>query len=147
MASVVTNVLLRVAVRGIMCECAGAGACPGGAARGTCVTQPGGYCFATVEEVLDDSGRLDLERTAGCLPPDESGFMQVCAQYKYLYIIIEFVNYVKWLQQWVCRAISINKCFLCFPVQKFTSTTPAPEGDRLLLGGGHVQHAAAAPAA
>ncbi|XP_014361480.1 bone morphogenetic protein receptor type-1B isoform X1 [Papilio machaon] len=62
--------------RGIVCECAGAGACPGGAARGTCFTQPGGYCFATVEEVLDDSGRLDLERTAGCLPPDESGFMQ-----------------------------------------------------------------------
>ncbi|XP_068617648.1 bone morphogenetic protein receptor type-1B isoform X2 [Battus philenor] len=62
--------------RGIVCECAGAGACPGGVTSGTCVTQPGGYCFATVEEVLDDGGRLDLERTAGCLPPDESGFMQ-----------------------------------------------------------------------
>ncbi|CAH2043111.1 unnamed protein product, partial [Iphiclides podalirius] len=62
--------------RGLVCECAGASACPDGSANGTCVTQPGGYCFATVEEVLDDGGRLDLERTAGCLPPDESGFMQ-----------------------------------------------------------------------
>ncbi|XP_072945244.1 bone morphogenetic protein receptor type-1B isoform X2 [Epargyreus clarus] len=62
--------------RGIVCECAGASACPDGAANGTCATQPGGYCFATVEEVLDDNGLVVLERTAGCLPPDESGFMQ-----------------------------------------------------------------------
>ncbi|CAK1586641.1 unnamed protein product [Parnassius mnemosyne] len=68
--------LLCTLCRGIVCECAGASACPDGSANGTCTTQPGGYCFATVEEVLDDGGRLDLERTAGCLPPDESGFMQ-----------------------------------------------------------------------
>ncbi|KAI8439101.1 hypothetical protein MSG28_012964 [Choristoneura fumiferana] len=62
--------------RGIVCECAGASACPDGAANGTCTTQPNGYCFATVEEVEGDSGAAELERTAGCLPPDESGFMQ-----------------------------------------------------------------------
>ncbi|CAH2983902.1 unnamed protein product [Chilo suppressalis] len=62
--------------RGITCECAGATACPPGAPNGTCVTQPGGYCFVAVEEVLDDAGRVVLDRSAGCLPPDESGFMQ-----------------------------------------------------------------------
>ncbi|XP_037972718.2 bone morphogenetic protein receptor type-1B isoform X1 [Plutella xylostella] len=62
--------------RGIVCECLGASACPDGAAAGTCTTQPGGYCFSTVEEVIGDDGALELERTAGCLPPDEAGFMQ-----------------------------------------------------------------------
>ncbi|KAL4703659.1 hypothetical protein ACJJTC_016203 [Scirpophaga incertulas] len=61
--------------RGIVCECAGL-SCPNGAANGTCVTQPGGYCFVAVEEVLDDGGALVLDRSAGCLPPDESGLMQ-----------------------------------------------------------------------
>lgn len=63
--------------RGLVCECLGATACPDGAANGTCVTQPGGYCFVAAEEVLDDNGFVVLDRTAGCLPPDESGFMQV----------------------------------------------------------------------
>ncbi|XP_047031698.1 bone morphogenetic protein receptor type-1B isoform X1 [Helicoverpa zea] len=62
--------------RGLVCECLGAATCPDGAANGTCVTQPGGYCFVAVEEVLDDSGLVVVDRTAGCLPPDESGFMQ-----------------------------------------------------------------------
>lgn len=60
-----------------MCECSGPSACPDGSSNGTCSTQPGGYCFVTVEEVLDDGGLVVLERIAGCLPPDESGFMQV----------------------------------------------------------------------
>ncbi|KAF9805935.1 hypothetical protein SFRURICE_004147 [Spodoptera frugiperda] len=63
--------------RGLVCECLGAAACPDGAANGTCVTQPGGYCFVAVEEVLDDNGLVVVDRSAGCLPPDESGFMQV----------------------------------------------------------------------
>ncbi|KAG6451093.1 hypothetical protein O3G_MSEX006937, partial [Manduca sexta] len=63
--------------RGLRCECGGASACPDGAANGTCVTQPGGYCFVAVEEVLDENGFVVLDRTSGCLPPDESGFMQV----------------------------------------------------------------------
>ncbi|KAJ8712049.1 hypothetical protein PYW07_004891 [Mythimna separata] len=66
----------RIAGRGLKCECLGAAACPDGAANGTCATQPGGYCFVAVEEVLDDNGLVVVDRTAGCLPPDESGFMQ-----------------------------------------------------------------------
>ncbi|XP_028156480.1 bone morphogenetic protein receptor type-1B isoform X1 [Ostrinia furnacalis] len=62
--------------RGLECECAGGAACPDGAANGTCLTQPGGYCFVAVEEVLDENGYIVLDRSAGCLPPDESGFMQ-----------------------------------------------------------------------
>ncbi|XP_041982062.1 bone morphogenetic protein receptor type-1B isoform X2 [Aricia agestis] len=62
--------------RGIVCECSGAAACPDGSANGTCTTQPGGYCYAVVEEVVDDAGLLLLERSAGCLPPDEAGLMQ-----------------------------------------------------------------------
>ncbi|XP_046969117.1 bone morphogenetic protein receptor type-1B isoform X1 [Vanessa cardui] len=62
--------------RGIVCECAGVSACPDGAPNGTCTTQPGGYCFVTVEELYDENGVMVPERTAGCLPPDESGFMQ-----------------------------------------------------------------------
>ncbi|XP_052751096.1 bone morphogenetic protein receptor type-1B isoform X2 [Galleria mellonella] len=61
---------------GIRCECSGASACPDGAANGTCVTQPGGFCFVTLEEVLDENGYVVRDRTLGCLPPDESGFMQ-----------------------------------------------------------------------
>lgn len=68
---------MQLAGRGIVCECAGVSACPDGAPNGTCTTQPGGYCFVTVEELYDDNGLMVPERTAGCLPPDESGFMQV----------------------------------------------------------------------
>ncbi|XP_004923953.1 bone morphogenetic protein receptor type-1B isoform X1 [Bombyx mori] len=62
--------------RGLRCECAGARACPDGSSNGTCVTQVGGYCFVAVEEVLDESGSVVLDRTAGCLSADESGLMQ-----------------------------------------------------------------------
>lgn len=58
--------------RGIVCECTGS-ACPSGAENGTCVTQPGGYCFVSVQEARDDDDEL---RLSGCLPPDEAGLMQ-----------------------------------------------------------------------
>lgn len=67
-----------------MCECGGPSACPNGAANGTCVTQPGGFCFVAVEEVLEDNGTYGIERTAGCLPPEESGLMQVRLSTSYL---------------------------------------------------------------
>lgn len=76
-----------VAGRGLVCECLGAAACPDGAANGTCVTQPGGYCFVAVEEVLDDNGLVVVDRSAGCLPPDESGFMQVSILLTFLIVI------------------------------------------------------------
>lgn len=77
----VSNVsVCSVSGRGLVCECSGVSACPDGAANSTCVTQPGGYCFVAVEEVLEDNGSVGLERMAGCLPPDEAGFMQVRAR-------------------------------------------------------------------
>lgn len=60
--------------RGIRCECKGASACSD--SSGVCVTQPGGYCFVTAEVVVDENGEFEVEKTAGCLPPDESGLMQ-----------------------------------------------------------------------
>ncbi|GBP73307.1 hypothetical protein EVAR_52833_1 [Eumeta japonica] len=62
--------------RRLVCECVGAGGCPDDAAVGHCNTQPGGFCYVSIEEVIDDAGRFVLDRTAGCLPPDETGFMQ-----------------------------------------------------------------------
>lgn len=83
-------IILLFSGRGILCECAGASACPDGAANGTCTTQPGGYCFVAVEKVLDENELVVLERTAGCLPPDESGFMQVgYSLHGYLLFIME----------------------------------------------------------
>ena len=39
---------------------------------------PGAKCFTAVEEVLNtDTGLLEPEFTYGCLPPEESGLMQV----------------------------------------------------------------------
>lgn len=47
--------------------------------NGTCETRPGGSCFSSVEEVMDSlNGYMVLERTYGCMPPEESGgFLQV----------------------------------------------------------------------
>ncbi|XP_053610300.1 bone morphogenetic protein receptor type-1B isoform X1 [Plodia interpunctella] len=60
----------------LQCECSGPRACPDGSSNGTCTTQPGGYCFVAVEEVLDEVGSVVRDRTTGCLPPEEAGFMQ-----------------------------------------------------------------------
>lgn len=80
-----------------MCECLGAAACPDGAANGTCVTQPGGYCFVAVEEVLDDNGLVVVDRSAGCLPPDESGFMQVSILLTLLIDIQSVLKIITWI--------------------------------------------------
>jgi len=62
---------------GVECYCDGH--CPDNKPNGTCVGQPGSQCFSAVEEVYNsETARFELERTFGCLPPDESGFMQVC---------------------------------------------------------------------
>lgn len=63
-------------------ECYCDGHCPDNKPNGTCVGQPGSQCFSAVEEVYNsETARFELERTFGCLPPDESGFMQVCLQF------------------------------------------------------------------
>ncbi|XP_043206539.1 bone morphogenetic protein receptor type-1B-like isoform X2 [Amphibalanus amphitrite] len=59
----------------MLCYCAGA--CPDGAVNNTCVTLPNSWCFAAVRETIDErtGGRVP-ERTYGCLPPGETGYMQ-----------------------------------------------------------------------
>lgn len=61
----------------LRCYCQGL--CPSpDVANGTCVAKDGAKCFAAVEEVWDEAtGRLVPERTYGCLPPDETGLLQV----------------------------------------------------------------------
>lgn len=75
-----------------MCECVGPSACPDGAANGTCVTQPGGFCYASVEEVDDENGLVVQDRTAGCLPPDESGLMQVSTRFASINYKLYFIE-------------------------------------------------------
>ncbi|RWS14980.1 bone morphogenetic protein receptor type-1B-like protein [Dinothrombium tinctorium] len=63
----------------VTCFCAGH--CPNvddfNESNGTCVTKPGGYCFAAVEQVYNvDTLSLEEEFTYGCLPPEENGLMQ-----------------------------------------------------------------------
>ena len=60
----------------MVCYCEGH--CPGDIANGTCIGQPGSQCFSAVEEVYNsETDTYEPERTYGCLPPDERGFMQV----------------------------------------------------------------------
>ncbi|CAG2064067.1 unnamed protein product, partial [Timema podura] len=59
----------------VVCYCDGH--CPDDQSNGTCVGQPGSHCFSAVEEVINsETGMIEIERTYGCLPPDERGFMQ-----------------------------------------------------------------------
>lgn len=60
-----------------MVRCFCSGHCPGQAGNGTCVTKAGGFCYAFVQEVVvPETNRLEAEYSFGCLPPDESGYMQ-----------------------------------------------------------------------
>ncbi|XP_054266170.1 bone morphogenetic protein receptor type-1B-like [Macrosteles quadrilineatus] len=62
-------------VSGILCYCEGH--CPDGLHNGTCEAKPGSQCFSAVEDVYNlETGNYEEERTYGCLPPDEQGFMQ-----------------------------------------------------------------------
>lgn len=55
----------------LKCYCEGH--CPDNQLNGTCEPRPGGSCFASVEEVTDDDGKIELDLTYGCMPPEESG--------------------------------------------------------------------------
>ncbi|XP_066908346.1 bone morphogenetic protein receptor type-1B isoform X1 [Halyomorpha halys] len=60
---------------GMLCYCVRH--CPGGEENGTCVARPGSQCFAAVEESYNpETNSYEPETYYGCLPPDESGFMQ-----------------------------------------------------------------------
>lgn len=70
------NKIFLFLVRKCYCE----GHCPDGQTNGTCELRPGGMCFSAIEE-FDNDGHIEIERTYGCLPPDERGFMQVSILY------------------------------------------------------------------
>ncbi|XP_023231399.1 bone morphogenetic protein receptor type-1B-like isoform X2 [Centruroides sculpturatus] len=57
----------------LICYCAGE--CPNYEPNGSCIAMPGSQCFSAVIEVQED-GIVEEERTYGCLPPEETGFMQ-----------------------------------------------------------------------
>lgn len=60
-----------------MIQCFCSGKCPGHSGNGTCTLRKGGYCYAFVQEVVDvETNTLEPEWSYGCLPPDESGYMQ-----------------------------------------------------------------------
>lgn len=61
----------------LLCFCLGH--CPDHESpNGTCVARAGSACFAHLEQVINSDGQYEEEITYGCLPPDESGLMQVC---------------------------------------------------------------------
>ncbi|CAL1285066.1 unnamed protein product [Larinioides sclopetarius] len=62
-------------VSSLICYCAGH--CPSNQPNGSCLARPNSSCFSAVEQVYNpDTGLLEDERTYGCLPPEENGFMQ-----------------------------------------------------------------------
>ncbi|KAL1121985.1 hypothetical protein AAG570_003393 [Ranatra chinensis] len=59
----------------MLCYCEGH--CPDDQQNGTCVAKPGSQCFAAVEEIYNpETGIFETDRTYGCLPSEERGFMQ-----------------------------------------------------------------------
>ena len=64
-----------LSIPGFTTRCYCSGRCPPGS-NGTCWTKPGGYCYAAVQEVITPEKRFEAEWTYGCLPPEETGYMQ-----------------------------------------------------------------------
>ncbi|GIX72785.1 hypothetical protein CDAR_72271 [Caerostris darwini] len=59
----------------LVCYCAGH--CPHNQPNGSCFARPDSQCFSAVERVYNEETNLmEDERTYGCLPPEENGFMQ-----------------------------------------------------------------------
>jgi hypothetical protein len=59
----------------LRCHCFGH--CVNNEPNGTCFLKRGGFCFTAVEEVYNkETNSLELEKTFGCLPPEEEGLMQ-----------------------------------------------------------------------
>ncbi|XP_059472287.1 bone morphogenetic protein receptor type-1B [Neocloeon triangulifer] len=62
-------------VHALTCYCQGH--CPDHKPNGTCEAEPNSRCFAAVESVFNSATRrYEPDYTYGCLPPDETGFMQ-----------------------------------------------------------------------
>ncbi|XP_050082038.1 bone morphogenetic protein receptor type-1B isoform X1 [Anopheles aquasalis] len=63
--------------RTLQCYCEGH--CPGNMQNGTCETRPGGSCFASVEEVLDEETKQYVpEYSHGCMSPEQGGGLLQC---------------------------------------------------------------------
>lgn len=87
----------------LRCFCLGH--CPDGRHNGTCVARPQAKCFSAVEEVYDpDTGNLVPERTYGCLPPDESGLLQVSSGFTFL------ISHLIWFVLPINFSINLFQC-------------------------------------
>lgn len=79
--AVVVFIQLQLAQYASCLECYCAGYCPHDEYNGTCHAMPNSQCFSAVEEVYNpETGGFEPERTYGCLPPEETGFM-LCKGY------------------------------------------------------------------
>ncbi|XP_054168320.1 activin receptor type-1-like [Oppia nitens] len=59
----------------LVCQCVGH--CPGNVPNGTCLIKTNGMCFAAVEQVWNrETDQLELEKTMGCLAPDDAHILQ-----------------------------------------------------------------------
>ncbi|CAG2102508.1 unnamed protein product [Medioppia subpectinata] len=59
----------------IICQCLGH--CPENEPNGTCLLKKNGMCFAAMEQVFNrETRRLEMEKTYGCLPPDDGHILQ-----------------------------------------------------------------------
>ncbi|XP_052868580.1 bone morphogenetic protein receptor type-1B isoform X1 [Anopheles cruzii] len=71
------SVTTNGAARALQCYCEGH--CPGNVQNGTCETRPGGSCFASVEEVLDEETKQWVpEWSHGCMSPEQGGGLLQC---------------------------------------------------------------------
>lgn len=60
----------------VLCYCENH--CPGDQINGTCEAGRGAQCYSAVEEYYNkDTSEWEIQRTWGCLPPDDGGFFMV----------------------------------------------------------------------
>ncbi|KAI5711635.1 hypothetical protein M8J75_001959 [Diaphorina citri] len=68
------GIILRFdVVESVLCYCENH--CPGDQINGTCEAVRGAQCYSAVEEYYNrETGDWEIQRTWGCLPPDDGGF-------------------------------------------------------------------------
>lgn len=65
------------AARSLQCYCEGH--CPDNQNNGTCETRPGGFCFALVEDIVDEeTGNSEPDYSYGCMAPEQNGGFLQC---------------------------------------------------------------------
>lgn len=109
--------------------------------NGTCETRPGGSCFSSVEEVLDEStNEFEPERTYGCMGPEQSGGLLQVKKKQLLFMNI-FLKNVFFFVCFQCKVATVphlhGKNIYCCDSEDFCNkdlhpkyvprtTTPAP---------------------